>query len=407
MLGCELGLCMARAINKLSARKVETVSKPGRHGDGSGLYLYVDANGAKRWLFLFRWEGKLKEMGLGSTSRVSLADARVRAAEARTLLSSKQNPILHRRLGNERQKATPTFGTFVDELLPEICKEFRNAKHQTQWSSTLKAYAGALNDAPVDAITTDLVLKALSPIWHSKAETASRVRGRIERVLDAAKARGLIASPWENPARWRGHLSNLLPKRNKLSRGHHAAMPYQDVPGFLLELRARKSTAARALEFTIYCASRSGEVLGAEWQEFDLEAGVWTIPAHRMKAARQHRVPLSPPALALAKKMWACRIGDYVFPGQKLQRPLSNMAMEMQLRRMKLDHFTVHGFRSSFRDWAGEATQVPREIAEAALAHVVGDETERAYRRGDALERRRELMNAWSEFLNREIVDVE
>lgn len=393
---------MARAINKLSARKVETVSKSGRHGDGNGLYLYVDTNGAKRWLFLFRWEGKLKEMGLGSTSRISLAEARARAAEARTLLSNRQNPILHRRLGNERLKAIPTFGAFVDELLPEICKEFRNAKHQAQWSSTLKAYAGPLNDVSVDAITTDLVLKALSPIWHSKSETASRVRGRIERVLDAAKARGVIASPWENPARWRGHLSNLLPRRRKLSRGHHAAMSYQDVPAFLLELRQRKSTAARALEFTIYCASRSGEVLGATWPEFDLDAGVWTVPAHRMKAARQHRVPLSPPALELVKAMWAARTGDFVFPGQKPQRPLSNMAMEMQLRRMKLDLFTVHGFRSSFRDWAGETTQFPREIAEAALAHVVGDETERAYRRGDALARRRELMNAWGEFLTPE-----
>lgn len=393
---------MARAIHKLSARKVETVSKHGRHGDGNGLYLYVDQNGAKRWLFLFRWEGKLKEMGLGSTSRVSLAVARARAAEARTLLSNKQNPILHRRLGNERQKAIPTFGAFVDELLPEICQEFRNAKHQAQWSSTLKAYAGPLNDVSVDAITTDLVLKALSPIWHSKSETASRVRGRIERILDAAKARGVIASPWENPARWRGHLSNLLPRRRKLSRGHHAAMPYQDVPAFLCELRQRKSTAARALELTIYCASRSGEVLGATWPEFDLDTGVWTIPAHRMKATRQHRVPLSPPALELANAMWSARTGDFVFPGQKPQRPLSNMAMEMQLRRMKLDHFTVHGFRSSFRDWAGETTQFPREIAEAALAHVVGDETERAYRRGDALARRRELMNAWGEFLTPE-----
>lgn len=389
---------MARAINKLSARKVETVTKQGRHGDGNGLYLYVDANGAKRWLFLFRWDGKLKEMGLGSVSRVSLANARSRATEARTVLAAGKNPIQHRRLAVERRSAVPTFRAFTDDLLPEICKGFRNEKHQAQWASSLKAYAGLLDDVPVDEVTPDLVLKVLTPIWHSRAETASRVRGRIERVLDAARAKGLIEPPWENPARWRGHLSNLLPARHKLTRGHHPAMPFSQVPDFVKALARRKSMAALALELTILCASRSGEVLGAKWSEFDLDAGIWAIPADRMKAGREHRVPLSPPAQALLKKMSETRSGDFVFPGQKPDRPLSNMAMEMQLRRMKLSHFTVHGFRSSFRDWAGEATPFPREIAEAALAHVVGDQTERAYRRGDALDRRRELMNAWGMF---------
>ncbi|MFM9974216.1 MAG: tyrosine-type recombinase/integrase [Beijerinckiaceae bacterium] len=392
---------MAREINKLSARKVATVVEAGRHGDGNGLYLYVDKSGARRWLFLFRWGGKLKEMGLGSASSVSLADARSRASVARAVLSSGQNPIIERRAANDRRNTVPSFGSFTASLLPDICSGFRNEKHREQWASTLRTYAAPLNDLPVNIVTTAHVLEALNPIWHSRPETASRVRGRIERVLDAAKAKGFIEHPWENPARWRGHLSNLLPRRPALSRGHHAAMPYMDVSGFLQDLRSRHSTAARALELTVLCASRSGETLGATWDEFDLAAGIWTLPARRMKAGRQHRVPLSPAALSLLKQHSAARTGDYVFPGLKAGRPLSNMAMEMQLRRMKLSHYTVHGFRSSFRDWAGETTVFPREIAEQALAHVVGDQTERAYRRGDALERRRELMNAWATFLGR------
>lgn len=390
---------MARSVNKLSARKVDTVTAAGRHSDGGGLYLYVDNAGAKRWLFFFRWQGKRCEMGLGSASRVSLAQARTKAVEARAVVAEGRNPIASRSQIREERRTMPTFSTFADDLLPEICKGFRNEKHRAQWSSTLKVHARALHDLPLDSITTDHILRALTPIWHSKPETASRVRGRIERVLDAAKARGLIKSPWENPARWRGHLSNLLPKRQKLSRGHHAAMAYQDLPAFLCELRSRKSTAARALELAIYCASRSGEVLGAQWNELDLAEGLWTIPARRMKGGRAHRVPLSPPALALVQDMHRAKTGDYVFPGQKVAQPLSNMAMEMQLRRMKQTEITVHGFRSSFRDWVGEATEFPREVAEAALAHVVGDQTERAYRRGDALEHRRKLMNAWAQFL--------
>lgn len=390
---------MVRSVNKLSARKVDTVTRAGRHSDGGGLYLYVDDAGAKRWLYLFRWQGKRSEMGLGSALQVSLARARAKAAEARAIVADGGNPIAARSQAREERLKMPTFSAFANTLLPELCKGFRNEKHRAQWSSTLKSHAAALSDLPLDAIATDHVLKALTPIWHSKPETASRVRGRIERVLDAAKARGLIKSPWENPARWRGHLSNLLPKRQKLSRGHHAALAYQDVPAFIRKLQSRKSTAARALELAIYCASRSGEVLGAQWNEFDLEEGVWIIPASRMKAGRAHRVPLSPPALALVRDMQQARSGDFVFPGQKAARPLSNMAMEMQLRRMKQSEITVHGFRSSFRDWAGEATGFPREVAEAALAHVVGDQTERAYRRGDALEHRRKLMNAWAQFI--------
>jgi integrase len=228
--------------------------------------------------------------------------------------------------------------------------------------------------------------------------TVDEVRGRIERVLDAAKSRGLRSG--ENPARWRGHLDHLLPKRQKLARGHHKAMPYADVPGFVATLRGREAVAALALEFCILNASRSGEVLGARWGEFDLQAKIWTVPAERMKAGRQHRVPLTAQALVILEKVKLIRTSEYVFPGQRRGRPLSVMALEMVMRRMKVEDATVHGFRSSFRDWAGEESSFPRELAEAALAHTVGDATERAYRRGDALDKRRELMEAWAEFLD-------
>jgi integrase len=260
---------------------------------------------------------------------------------------------------------------------------------------TLTKYAAPLRDKPIAAVHTDDVLSVLAPIWQTKNETASRLRGRIERVLDAARAKGLRSG--ENPARWRGHLDHLLPRRQRLSRGHHAALPYPDVPAFVAGLREREAIAALALEFLILNASRLGEVLGAKWNEIDLEAKVWTIPPERMKAGREHRVPLTKRGLEILATAEKLRTSDYVFPGQRRGRPLSPMSMEMLRRRMKVD-VTVHGFRSSFRDWAGECTSFPREIAEAALAHIIGDETERAYRRGDALEKRRKLMAAWAAF---------
>jgi integrase len=258
---------------------------------------------------------------------------------------------------------------------------WRNSKHAAQWAMTLREYAAPLRRLPVDKITTDDVLSVLKPHWNEKPETASRLRGRIERVLDAAKAQGLRSG--ENPARWRGHLDQLLPKRQRLTRGHHAAMSYADVPAFMSDLQGRPATAALALEFTILTAARSGEVLGAGWDEFDLDAGVWTVPAGRMKAAREHRVPLSKRALATVQAMHEGRNGDFDFPGQKLGKPLSVMALEMVLRRMKVDGVTVHGFRSAFRDWAAECTNFPNEVCEAALAHVIENKAEAAYRRGD------------------------
>lgn len=389
---------MARAVKRLSARSAATATKPGRHADGDGLYLVVDASGAKRWLFLFRWQGKLKEMGLGGLSTVTLAEARELAGDARRVLKGGQNPIEHRRAVKAEPEAVVTFGVFADQVVADLSQGFRNDKHKAQWTSTLATHAASLRPMPVDAIGTAEVLAVLTPIWRTRAETASRLRGRIERILDAAKAKELRAG--ENPARWRGHLDKLLPARHKLTRGHHAAMPFADVPAFVVDLRDREAVAAMALEFCILCASRSGEVLGARWAEIDRAARVWTIPPERMKAGLEHRVPLTERALAILDRAETIRSSEYLFPGQKRGRPLSIMSMEMVLRRMQTP-VTVHGFRSSFRDWAGERTSFPRDVAEMALAHVVGDATERAYRRGDALQKRRRLMDAWAAFVGR------
>ena len=280
---------MKRVLNKLSAQTVKTARKPGRYADGGNLYLLVDPAGAKRWLFIFRWQGKQREMGLGSLRDVTLAQARERAAAARALLREGKSPIEAKSIS--AAPATPTFGAFADNLLSTLETGWRNPKHRAQWRMTLTTYAAPLRAKPVDAITTEDLLGVLKPVWTTKPETASRLRGRIEKVLDAAKANGLRSG--ENPARWRGHLDHLLPKAKKLVRGHHAALPFDDVPAFLTELRARPAVAARALEFTILTAARSGEALGARWDEIDFERAVWTIPKERMKGHREHRVPLS------------------------------------------------------------------------------------------------------------------
>jgi integrase len=377
-------------MGKLTARKVET-AKPGKYGDGDGLQLAVSPTGAKKWVLRFLWNGRPREMGLGSYPEVGLAEARELALKDRRLARSGVDPIAAR-----KGKGVPTFGEFADQVARDLADGFRNDKHKAQWAMTLKVYAAPLREKPVDKITTEDVLAVLQPIWREKPETASRVRGRIERVLNAAKAKGYRTG--ENPAAWRGHLENLLSKRSRLSRGHHAAMRYQDVPGFISKLREREAVAALALEFAVLTAARSGEVLGARWPEIDLDAKVWIIPAERMKAAREHRVPLSEPALAILTRLSEANASDYVFPGQRAGRPLSVMALEMVLRRMGIDNATVHGFRSSFRDWCGNETHFPRELAEHSLAHVIGDAAEQAYRRSDALARRRELMNGWASF---------
>jgi integrase len=380
-------------MGRLTARKVET-AKPGVHMDGQGLRLIVGATGTRKWVFRFMRRGRSQEMGLGG-SDVSLAMARERAADARRMLTAGQNPIDAARLANV---ARPTFGQVADEFLAAKASEWRNSKHRAQWNMTLEKYAGPLRARPVNEIDTAAVLEVLQPLWRSIPETASRLRGRIETVLDAARARGLIGQHEANPARWRGHLDKLLPKRQKLTRGHHAAMPFADVPAFLAQLRERESVAALALEFTILTAARTSETLGAKWTEINLARKLWTVPAMRMKGGREHRVALSNRATAILEALAAAKTGEYVFPGQRLGKPLSSMAMEMILRRTKAHGVTVHGFRSSFRDWCGEVSTFPREVAEAALAHVAGDQTERAYRRGDALEKRRALMEAWAAY---------
>jgi integrase len=264
----------------------------------------------------------------------------------------------------------------ADDVREALSAGFRNEKHKAQWKSTLETYAALLRAKPVDTIATDDVLAVLKPIWTTKAETASRVRGRVEKVLEAAKAKGFRER--ENPARWRGHLDHLLPRPSKLVRGHHAAMPYEDVAAFVAKLRKREATSALALELCILTAARSGEILGMRWPEIDFDKKIWTVPAARMKAGREHRAPLSPRALVILRQLEKLKTGNFVFPGQARNKPLSNMAMEMVLRRMKVEDATIHGFRSSFRDWAGNVSNFPREVTETALAHVIGDKAEQA-----------------------------
>jgi integrase len=291
-----------------------------------------------------------------------------------------------------KQAARKTFGQCADELIKSKRREWRSEVHAAQWSSTLNDYCGPIRDLAVDEIDTQAVLAVLQPLWSRIPETASRLRGRVEAVLDYAKAHGWRSG--ENPAAWRGHLALILPRRQKLTRGHHAAMPYADVPAFLATLREREAIAALALEFLILTAARAGEVLGARWAEFDLEGKVWTVPAARMKAGIEHRIPLSTSTMAIVARMAEIRSGDLVFPGQRRGRPVSGMS----LGRLCSGAGTVHGFRSAFRDWAGNETNFPREICEAALAHAVGSAVEQAYRRSDALERRRALMGAWASY---------
>jgi integrase len=381
------------AQSKLTARTMAT-AKTGRYGDGRGLWLVVAQSGARKWVFRFTWQGKVTEMGLGGAD-VTLAESRDRATHARKLVATGVNPIEARRADRLAQQGCKTFWDCATALHTSKRTEWRSPKHAGQWLASVEQHAKSLHAVPVDEVDTAAVLGALQPIWKAMPETASRLRGRIEATLDYAKAHGLRSG--DNPARWRGHLALILPRRGKLAKAHHAAMPYGDVPAFIGRLRERPAMAATALEFAILTAARSGEVLGAQWQEIDLDAKVWTIPAARMKAAKEHRVPLSCRAVAIVKGLAEARTGAFVFSGQRPGKPLSGMALEMVLRRMKIKA-TPHGFRSSFRDWVGDATHFPRELAEAALAHVAGDATEQAYRRSDALEKRRAIMTAWAQY---------
>ncbi|AHY50544.1 MULTISPECIES: tyrosine-type recombinase/integrase [Bradyrhizobium] len=387
------------ARNRLTTTQCNARRKAGKLADGDGLYLQTSPNGNKSFVFVFIRSGRRREMGLGpfgtGTGQVSLAAARDKADEVRAILGRGGDPFTEL---SSRRATSRSFGAYADEWVAGMEEGWRNEKHRAQWKSTLgTTYCATLRKRPIGEVTTDDVIKVLKPIWRTKAETARRIRGRIERVLDAARAAGERSG--ENPARWRGHLSELLSKPEKLQRGHHKAMPHTDVPAFMTRLRAMNGIAALSVEFTILTAARSGESRGATWSE--IKDDLWVVPPERMKGGREHRVPLVPRALEILEQMKKLRTSNIIFPGFRDDRPLSDMSLSAVLRRLKVDA-TVHGFRSSFRDWAGDATDFPRELAEAALAHLVGDETERAYRRGDALKRRRELMEAWAEYLGRQ-----
>jgi integrase len=386
---------MTGGRTKLTARAAAT-TKPGRYGDGGGLYLVVSPSGARKWVYRFTYAGKVTETGLGSANVVSLAEARRKAYEARRLLDAGENPVVAKRKAAAIRAGVPTFGTVADAFVKAKESEWRNEKHKAQWRASLTDLAAPLRALPVDEIDTAAVLSVLKPLWQAKPETASRLRGRIEAVLDAAKAQGHRTG--ENPAAWRGHLAHLLSKRGKLSRGHHAAMDYRDVPAFVAKLRECDTIAAMALEFCLLTAARSAEVYGARWSEIDMAAEVWILPAERMKGAREHRVPLCVRAVNLLERLRAARTCDYVFSSPRGLKPLSHVAMAKVMHRLQIAGPTVHGFRSAFRDWAGNETHFAREVAEAALAHVIGDAAERAYRRGDALEKRRALMAAWASY---------
>lgn len=393
---------MARAINKLTPKTVAALRTTGNYSDGGGLYLQVSKYGTKNWIFRFTLHGRKREMGLGPLNTITLAEARQAALEYRKLLREGIDPIEDRKASKQEARLsahrTMTFDECTAAFLKAKQKEWKNPKHRQQWDNTLATYASpVIGKLPVAEVDTGLVLRVLEPLWEEKTETASRLRGRIESVLSWATTRNYRRG--ENPARWRGHLETLLAKPSKIKNTvHHAALPYKDVPGFVRELRGHPGISAYALEFAILTATRSGEVLGATWEEVDLDEGVWTIPAHRMKARREHRLPLSDAALAVLDKMQGTILSDYVFPGTKEAKPLSNMAMLMVLRRMGRGDLTTHGFRSTFRDWASETTAYPHEVCEMALAHTISNKAEAAYRRGDLFEKRRRLMQDWADY---------
>lgn len=397
---------MSRAIHKLSARRVTTETNKGLHGDGGGLYLQVGPTGSKSWIFRFMMNRKSRDMGLGSVNDFTLTEAREAARDCRRLLRDGIDPIDARHSQRRERMADAarqqTFKECAADYIRTHSSSWKNAKHCQQWENTLTTYAyPVLGKLAVRDIDTHLIKQVLDPIWQTKTETATRVRNRIERVLDWATVQQLRQG--ENPARWKGHLENLLPAPTKLKNvQHHKALPYAEMATFLKELDAVDGVSAKGLRFLILTAARSGEVRNAVWDEIDMEKKIWTIPAEKMKAGKEHTVPLSEATLDILKQMQASREGDLVFPGSRERRPLSDMAFTQLLRRMKKDGVTAHGFRSSFRDWAGETTAFAREVIEAALAHQLKDKTEAAYFRSNLLDKRRTLMDTWAEYCFRE-----
>jgi integrase len=389
------------ASPSLSTVAIARIKKPGKHAVGDGAYLQISAAGTRAWLFRYERDGKGHWMGLGPCSLITLAEARAKARDARRSLLEGADPLdLKRQRKTAARLASATSVTFKDaaeRMIASMQAGWKNPKHRAQWTATLETYVyPSFGSLPVAAVDTGLVLKAVEPIWTKKAETASRVRGRIEAVLDWAKARGYREG--ENPARWRGHLDKLLPAQQKVRTvRNHPALPWAEIPAFVAELGARLSASAKALELLILTAARTSEIIEATWYEVDLDKAVWTIPADRMKAEKEHRVPLSPAALDLLRSLPRENGTPYLFLGGRRGKPLSNMAM-LELMRGMRPGYVPHGLRSSFRDWASEATNHQKEVVEMALAHAIESKVEAAYRRGDLFEKRRKLMDDWARF---------
>jgi integrase len=393
---------------------VQTKVEPGYFADGAGLYLQVSRSDSKlsqkagpsdvarSWIFRYKIDKRPREMGLGSTRVVSLVEARRHAAVCRQLLAEGKDPIAERVANRQqvevRAQAVMTFDECARAYIASHRDGWRNAKHAAQWESTLRLYASpVIGSLPIAEVLLPHVLKILEPIWRTRTETASRLRGRVESIIGWATVRGLRAG--DNPARWRGHLDHLLPMPKKLAAvEHYAAIPFTEISAFVTRLRAHDGIGARALEFLILTAARSGEVRGARWSEIDMHERVWTVPAARMKAGRDHRVPLSDAAIAMLKKLNTQGSQDLAFAAPR-GGVLSDMTLSAVMRRMKVDA-VPHGFRSTFRDWCAERTEFPSEVAEMALAHAVGDKVEAAYRRGDLFEKRRSLMAMWAAHCN-------
>jgi integrase len=389
---------MGHQVNRLNAKTVETTSKPGIYPDGAGLYLRVGRGGAKSWCLRYMLKGKAREMGLGGISKVSLADARKRASAHRLLLADKIDPLDRREAESRAQRVaagrSKTFAECAAAYIKAHEADWRNAKHRQQWENTIVTYANPiLGSLPVGDITRSLVLEVLRPIWSTKPETARRLRARIEAVLDFAEANE-YRPEGTNPVRRQAIKLALGSQADAVK--HHAALPYLEAGAFMVDLRTRQGAAADALEFLILTVARTGEVIGARWPEIDLAGRIWSVPAARMKGNREHRVPLTSAAIAVLERMRA-QGEDFVFPGARAGQGLSNMALLKVLERMGRGDVTTHGFRATFKTWASERTSFPRELAEAALAHVLDDKTEAAYQRGDLLEKRRRLMDAWAE----------
>ncbi|MFO7482814.1 tyrosine-type recombinase/integrase [Oceanibaculum nanhaiense] len=395
---------MARRYQRLNALAVSQAKVPGLYPDGDGLYLQVARTGSKSWVLRYRLNGRKtpRDMGLGPVRLVSLSEARGKAQEARRLLLEKIDPLEQRRHARAQRAAdaagTISFREAADRYVKAQAPGWKNEKHKDQWETTLDRYVHpVVGTLPVNLVEIGHVMKILEPIWTVKTETASRVRGRIEAVLDWAAAHGYRKG--DNPARWKGQLEVLLPAPAKVARvKHHPALPYKELPDFIRLLRNQEGVGALALEFTILTAARTGETIGASWEEMDLTERVWIVPAERIKAGREHRVPLSYRAVEILRIMRDMRVSDFVFPGLRKGKPLSNMTMLGVLKRMGCGHLTTHGFRSSFRDWAAECTNYPGEMAEMALAHTIGNKVEAAYRRGDLFDRRRQMMRDFAAY---------